>query len=470
MCGIIAAAGALDLTAAVAALDHRGPDAAATVQEGGVTLGHTRLAIQDPTARADQPYRDGPVCLVYNGELFNQNDITDRVEDAAPGRTWATSGDTEVVAAALNVLGPETALPLLDGMYGLAWTDARRPGILHVARDRHGEVPLHVHQAAPLLVASELKAFRALGRRCGPAVVDVPAGQWWELSTAGSIRRHLHHQLTAAPNPTLTRDTAARELRGALARGVFRRLVADVPVCALLSGGLDSAAIVAELVRHRPGLTCYTARLDPRSRDLRCAREAAETLGVTLVEVDVAPPTADDLTHALAVIEQPRKAQVEITWPCLALAARMHADGFKVTYSGEGSDELWASYGYAYRGLAEAGWYGYRRHLVAAQAVRNFPRVNKAFMAHSVEARLPFLDPELVTLALSMPRHVVRDADTPAGRKAVLSAAYADRLPASITRRPKVGFQDGLGLKPLISRTLPDPARYYRAEHHRLYG
>ncbi|WP_413808138.1 asparagine synthetase B family protein [Streptomyces sp. OE57] len=470
MCGIIAATGHVDLTAAVGALAHRGPDAAAVVQEPGVTLGHTRLAIQDPGARSDQPYRDGPVTLVYNGELFNAPRVRALVEAADPGRTWSTTGDTEVVAAALAVLGPEVALPELDGMYGLVWTDQRRPGVLHAARDRHGEVPLHVHRALPFLVASEIKAFRALGRRCGKAVVDVSPGEWWELYPAGGLTRHTYHQLTATPTPELTRETAAPALRRALARAVDRRVIADVPVCALLSGGIDSAAIVAELVRHHPGLTTYTAVLDPRSADLRHARETAEALGVQLVEVPVTPPTADDLTHALAVIEQPYKAQVEIAWPCLALAAAMRADGYRVTYSGEGSDELWASYGFAYRGIKASGWYGYRRDLIAAQAVRNFPRVNKAFMSSSVEGRLPFLDPDLVTLALSMPVDVVRDADTPAGRKAVLSAAYADQLPASVTRRGKVAFQDGLGLKQVITRALPNPVRYYRAEHSRLYG
>lgn len=469
MCGIIAATSHVDLTPALDALTHRGPDAAAVVQEYGVALGHTRLAIQDPGARSDQPYRDGPVTLVYNGELFNAPQVRALVEAVDPRRTWSTSGDTEVVAAALAVLGPEAALPELDGMFALAWTNARRPGILHIARDRHGEVPLHVHRGAPFLVASELKAFRALGRRCGKAVVDVPPGEWWELY-AGALTRHAYHQLTARPAPDLTRETAARQLRHALARAVDRRVISDVPVCALLSGGIDSAAIVAELVRHHPDLTTYTAVLDPKSPDLRCARETATALGVDLVEVPVTPPTADDLTRALTVIEQPYKAQVEIAWPCLALAAAMRADGYRVTYSGEGSDELWASYGFAYRGIKTSGWYAYRRELITAQAVRNFPRVNKAFMAHSVEARLPFLDPDLVTLALSMPMDTVRDADTPARRKAVLRDAYTGALPTSVTHRAKVAFQDGLGLKPEITRALPNPTRYYRAEHFRLYG
>lgn len=468
MCGIIAAAAPLDVSPAVTALTHRGPDAAAVAEAAGVTLGHTRLGIQDPGPSSDQPYRDGPLTVVYNGELFNTAAVRALVQEQDPERVWATSGDTETVTAALAVLGPQRALPALDGMFSLAWADERTPGVLYAARDRHGEVPVHVHRGAPMLIASELKAFRALGRRCGAAVVDVGPGEWWEL-TADRARRHVFHHLTAAPID-MTREWASFALAAALARAVDRRVIADVPVCALLSGGIDSAAIVLELTRHHRDLTCYTAVLDPRSADLRHARETAAMLGVRLVEVPVPPPTADDLTTAIDVIEQPSKAQVEIAWPCLTLAAAMHADGYRVTYTGEGSDELWASYGFAYRGIAETGWHGYRRDLIAAQAVRNFPRVNKAFMAHSVEGRLPFLDPDLVDLALSMPREAVQDGDTPSGRKAVLQAAYRGRLPDAVTRRGKVAFQDGLGLKPIIAAQLTDPARYYRAEHSRLYG
>src|SRR4051812_48337995 len=105
MCGVVAVAGALDATLAVAALTHRGPDASGLFAGNGVTLGHTRLAIQDVDARSDQPFTDGPVTVVYNGELFNAGWVRAAVEQAAPGRPWVTSGDTEVVAAALAVLG-----------------------------------------------------------------------------------------------------------------------------------------------------------------------------------------------------------------------------------------------------------------------------------------------------------------------------------------------------------------------------
>jgi asparagine synthase (glutamine-hydrolysing) len=463
VCGVIAAAGQLDLSPAVAALAHRGPDAAATAQTAGVSLGHTRLAIQDPDARSDQPYTDGPVTLAYNGELFNAAGL----KACMPARQWVTTGDTEVLAAALHELGPAQTLRVADGMFGIAWADARTTGILNLARDRHGEVPLHVHRGTPVLAASELKAFTALGRRCGPAVTDVPPGQWWQITLDGTVTRHVYHQQQAIPAAAATLDSAAVRLGQVLAQAVDRRVIADVPVCSLLSGGIDSAAIALELTRHHPDLVCYTARLSPRSPDLRCARETADMIGAKLVEVNIPVPTADDLTSVIRHIEMPFKAQIEIAWACLHLAKAISADGFKVTYSGEGSDELWASYGFAYHGLAKTDWHTYRRSLIAAQAVRNFPRVNKAFLTHAVEARLPFLDPNVVDLALALPRHAVQDG--PSRPKAVLQRAYLGRLPDTVTRRPKLAFQDGLGLKQAITSVLPDPGRYYRAEYRNLY-
>jgi asparagine synthase (glutamine-hydrolysing) len=167
-------------------------------------------------------------------------------------------------------------------------------------------------------------------------------------------------------------------------------------------------------------------------------------------------------------IELPFKAQIEIGWACLALAERIHDDGFKVTFTGEGSDELWASYGFAYHGLKTSDWYTYRRDLIMDQARKNFARVNKVFMAHGVEGRLPFLDPDVVDLALSLPRVSVQNGSSQP--KAVLTRAYADRLPTDVIHRPKVAFQDGMGLKTAIAKTINDPARYYRVEHSRLYG
>lgn len=467
MCGIVASpTSAINLAPAVKALGHRGPDAHAVKFSAGVTLGHTRLAIQDLDSRSDQPFHSAGITVAYNGELFNAADVRKRIDEAVPGHPWRTTGDTEVVANALAVFGPYEALRMFDGMFALAWSNVDRPGVLFVARDRQGEIPLHVHWAHPIVAASELKAFTALGRRCGKAVVDVPPGEWWELST-GQVKVNRFHRVIARPMDIQPVD-ASDSLRYALSRAVDRRMISDAPICSLLSGGIDSAVIAYELSRRVPDLVCYTAVLDPKSRDLRCARETAEALGVDLVEVPVDVPSADDLTEVIRQIELPYKAQIEIGWPCLALARAIKADGFKVTFTGEGSDELWASYGFAYHGLQKQDWHTYRRDLIMSQADKNFPRVNKSFMAHGVEGRLPFLDPDVVDLALALPRISVQNG--PAQPKAVLQRAYRGDLPSSVIDRPKVAFQDGMGLKAAISNRLAQPVRYYRAEHRRLYG
>jgi asparagine synthase (glutamine-hydrolysing) len=248
----------------------------------------------------------------------------------------------------------------------------------------------------------------------------------------------------------------------------MERAISDVPVCTLLSGGIDSAAVAYGLKQVLPGLVAYTAVFDKKSRDLKMARLAAEQIGIPLVEVNVPQPSTCDLASVIGHIEMASKAQVEIGWPCLKLAEAMRADGFKVTFSGEGSDELWASYGFAYHALQTQDWHLYRRDLFLTQAQRNFPRVNKAFMAYGIEARLPFLHVPLVELALSLRKDAVQDGKS--RPKAVIQRAFAGLLPDEVTRRPKVAFQDGLGLKAAIAATIADPAKLYRAEYARQYA
>lgn len=470
MCGIVACTGERDVGPALDAIAHRGPDDVQTLRGNGVTLGHVRLAIQDPTDASRQPYTDGPVTVVYNGELFNSMRVRAEVEEHDPGREWQTTGDTEVVAAALSVLGASRALRLMDGMFSVVWTEDGSPGVLHAARDRRGEIPLHLYRGpGGTVVASELKAIGALvPGRVVPYVLDVAPGQWWRIGPDGSVRRYAPALATAAPDPDETLERASPRLREALSTAVDRRMISDVPVCSLLSGGIDSAVIAYELSRRTPDLVCYTAVMDPRSRDLRCARETASHLGVKLMEVPVASPSPGDLARTVRSIELPLKAQVEIGWACLTLARAIRSDGFKVTFTGEGSDELWASYGFAYHGVARKGWYAYRHGLVDEQARKNFARVNKSFMAHGVEGRLPFMDPGVTGLALSLPQSAV--ADGRSRPKAVLQRAYGDVLPSSVVHRSKVAFQDGMGMKDAAARAVADPGRFYRAEFARAYG
>ncbi len=459
MCGIVGSIGA-DIGAGLRALAHRGPDAQGMVRVGDLYLGHTRLAILDLDPRSNQPFAYGKVRLVFNGEIWNYQAV--RAELVGLGQEFATTGDTEVVAAALDRWGP-AALARFNGMFALAWTTDGET--LHLARDRFGEIPLHLAQQRPFLFASELKALRALGAHPG-SLADLGPGCYAEVTRRG-VRQTRYYDPPARP-VVIDRPEASQRLFALLEAAVQERAIAEVPVCTLLSGGIDSAAVAYLLQQQLPDLVAYTASLDPRSADLKSAKRTAAALGIKLRVIPVAAPTADDLARVIHHTEMPYKAQVEIGWACLQLAQAMPADGFKVTFSGEGSDELWASYGFAYHGLQNQDWHQYRKQLFLDQARKNFPRCNKVFMAHGIECRLPFLHPTVVEFALALPRQAVQEGTR--RPKAVLQDAFRGQLPDHVTRRPKVAFQDGLGLKAAIASTLPDPRRFYDAEYRNQFG
>jgi asparagine synthase (glutamine-hydrolysing) len=441
-------------------LHHRGPDASGCIQAGQVSLGHTRLSILDPSERSNQPFTYNSVTVAYNGELWNYRALRKQLEGA--GHAFHTTGDTEVVACALHHWGIQ-ALPKMDGMFAIAWVVDREPNSVYLARDRYGEIPLHVSLEAPVLFASERKALVAMGATAD-RVEDVSAGQCWrfEGSTFDT------YQFYDMPSTTTGRYGSPVELLSLLTEATRIREISDVGVCTQLSGGIDSAAITYLMAQHVPDLVAYTAVYQRNSRDHRCAKEVAFELGIDLVEVPVEKPAPGDMADVVWHIEQPWKVQVEIGWASLCLARAMRSDGFKVTFTGDGSDELWGSYNFSQLAFATgADWFQYRRRLYRRLARTNFQRNNKIFMAHSVECRAPFCHQPLVEFALSLSREAV----TLEGQslKGILQEAFRGLLPDSVIDRPKVGFQDGLGIKKDIAHVVVNPKRFYRGVYKRLF-
>lgn len=454
MCGIVGGRGRVQ-PERVQALAHRGPDGSGTWQGKHFWLGHTRLAILDPEARSDQPFHYGDTVVAYNGELWNFREL--RAELLALSSVFRTTGDTEVVAAALDRWGAD-ALPRMEGMFALAWSSDGGE-TLHVARDRFGEVPLHCGGAD--LFASELKALPSAGARWFPPGAVMTLGPGERRAPAP------WYQLTRRPVPA----EPERVIRGLLAAGTRERTVSDCGLCVLLSGGIDSSAIAYHLAAGglRPRAYCAVGKRD--SADVRNARRVAGELGLELVEVPVPPPTAEDLSRVVHVIEQPSKPQVEIAWACLHLAERIAADGIKVTLSGEGSDELWGSYGRSgYHGIQAEGWFAYRRRIFHEQHRKNFARTNKVFMRHGVECRLPFLSTALVETALALPLvDVHRETGYEVKRKRILADAYRGALPPPVLERLKMTFQEGAGLSTGSAAAVADPLRFIRAEFRAAY-
>lgn len=433
MCGLIGIAGPAadaltpeNAEAFVGQVAHRGPDGWGLAAGDGWRLGHTRLAIQDLTAAGSQPFVVEDLTLTFNGEIWNANALEVGQRE--------TSSDTEVVAKLLQRHG-EHALEDLDGMWALAWHDGQE---LRLARDRYGKVPLYyATDGASLYWASE---YQALPQSLRGA--PVPPGHVLAVDTAtGSARAYpwaTEEQLAIGPPAT------PETVRALLRKGVAERLVGDRSIAFMLSGGLDSSLILALAREHYSGseLVAYTAVLDPESRDLAAARWVAEHFGVPLVEVPVPVPTEETIAAAVAAVEIPMKAQVEIALAHLPVMEQIAADGHAVCLSGEAADELFGGYGGMQIKAAKADDDGYReikRAAVEKMSRGNFSRVNKVGMAYGVECRLPFMQSDLVALALEATK-----ADSPPGKK-LLKAAASGLVPDRIIRRPKETFQGSVG-------------------------
>lgn len=459
MCGIVGGfTNSIEL--GVKALLHRGPDAQAVIQIGGLVLGHSRLAILDLDERSNQPFVYGQTTLVFNGEIWNYQAL--REELKGEGCRFKTTGDTEVLAAALDRWGVD-ALPKVNGMFAIAWTQDGET--VYLARDRFGEIPLHIAKQCPFYFASELKALLALNAH-PKSFDDIQPGHYAKVTKKG-LQSISYYDISTAP-AQVDKEAAASQLYNLLQNGTTERAISDVPVCTLLSGGIDSAIVASFLSQQVDDLVAYTAVYNPKSQDLQNARLVAKFLGIELREIYVPQPTTSDLSRVIQHIEMPYKAQIEIGWPCLKLAEAIQADGFKVTFSGEGSDELWASYGFAYHALQTQDWHQYRKDLFLSQARKNFVRCNKIFMTHSIECRLPFLHPPLVDYAISLPQNIVQDGRS--RPKDILQKAFVGHLPDKITKRAKVAFQDGMGIKKAIEQVISNPRRFYNVEFSRLYS
>ncbi len=384
------------LAAMIERLVHRGPDDHGIWVDGPVGFGHRRLSIID-LAGSQQPMAsaDGRLHITFNGEILNYRELRGRLR-----YPFRTSGDTETLLAAFEEYGP-SSVEHLSGQFAFAIHDGN-DGSLWLFRDRLGILPLYYwiddHQ---LVFASEIKAlFPALPRR--PEVDQqglaaylahrsVPAprtlfagvrklkpGHCLHVTRNGSVRLERWWSISEADTSQATPgDVATSRVAEALRASVERNLVADVPVGAYLSGGVDSSLIVA-LMTGLAGVgkvhTFSAGFGDSEYDEVHHARQVSKHLGTVHHEVTV---TADDFERLWPSLTWHRDAPIsepsDIAVFRLAELARQHVN---VVLSGEGSDELFAGYP-KYRFARATAWAG----LV--------PNPLRAAMIDRVERRLP---------------------------------------------------------------------------------
>jgi asparagine synthase (glutamine-hydrolysing) len=493
-------------------MEPRGPDASGLVERPGVVLGHRRLKIIDLSERAAQPMRDEDLGLtiVFNGCIYNFRELRKELEDA--DYTFRSTSDTEVILKAYHAWGRE-CVERFNGMFAFAIHDDAS-GVTFCARDRLGIKPFYYHRSPrafrfastlPALLASGLDdtALDPVGlhqymsfHSVVPAphtvlksVRKLPPGTRLTIDANGNEEQEVYWRLAfPAPDDTPAAFEDLRDRLGeALRRAVKRRMVADVPVGVLLSGGVDSSLVVGLLAESGvKDLNTFTIGFesvnDEEGNEFPYSDIIASEFGTRhhKLEIDSAELVAH-LPDCFRAMSEPMVSHDNIGFYLLSREVAKHV---KVVQSGQGADEVFGGY-FWYPPMLESrapeqdytGQFLDREHEEVAEALgsrfvsedhsrafvaRHFAesdaehpvdkalhidttvmlvddpvkRVDNMTMAWSLEARVPFLDHELVELAARIPPIMKVDR----GGKYILKEAARSVIPHAVIDRPKGYF------------------------------
>jgi asparagine synthase (glutamine-hydrolysing) len=452
MCGIGAildpagGAGEHAVTGMVEALRHRGPDGQAVRRIGPLTLAHTRLAIID-VAGGDQPLdsEDGSVTAIVNGEIYNHLELRARLE--RDGHRFSTRSDSEVVVHGYEQAGPDFVKEL-NGIFAFALWDAGKRRLV-AARDQFGVKPLYWWtDGRRVALASEVGALIAAGlvqpevdrvaldhflacrfvpapRTLFKGVQKLPPASILTVEEGGTPRVTSFRDAPGTPLEAQDDELATR-LAEKFSAAVERQMMSDVPYGAFLSGGVDSAAVVAAMARSAGtppttftiGFPGHDAELDERAP----AAESARLIGTDHHETVMAESDfLAELARCVPRLEEPCGIP---SAPALLQLSRFAARDVKVVLAGQGADEPHGGYGRHQAAALLAGL----RHLPpalaapAASLARALPRAARARrVAHLLAGRG---DAERLLRLVEVSDGEVRHALTPAGSQ----EAEAERL------------------------------------------
>ncbi len=443
MCGIVAqhgGGGLRELQRMLDRLAHRGPDDSGYKVFDHSWLGHRRLSIVDLDG-GKQPLRSakGSAFLVGNGEVYNHAAVSDAVDG-----DFRTGSDNEIALHLLDHEGP-AALARLNGMF--AFVMAAEDGRFVAARDPVGIKPLYwSRRDGQVRFASEMHAFEPDWQ---PDVEPFPPGHSW---TPEDGLERFASAVPVGPLASPVTDLVAGT-REVLVRAVERQMMGDVDVGVFLSGGLDSSLVAAIAARWsaRLGKTLHTFAVGtPGSPDLAAARQVAEHLGTDHREFTyTAQEALASLPEVVRSIESFDPGLVRSAVPNFMLARRT-AEFVKVVLTGEGADELFAGYAYMAEMTEPDDLHAELERTVRSLHNLNLQRCDRVTMAHGLEARVPFLDLEVIRWALSLP---AEQKVTGPGRleKTLLREAFDGWLPPELLWRVKAEFGDGSGARDVLT-------------------
>ncbi|WP_317450925.1 asparagine synthase B [Alkalibacillus aidingensis] len=449
ICGIFARTGHLmddEMDRILHSMEHRGPDEGKTVQLDQFHLGHQRLSIIglddgiQPIGNEDQHK-----WVVVNGEIYNYPQLKPQYEDK---HTFLTESDSEIVLKVLEEDGVD-GIKKLDGMFAFFFADEDNHSFV-AARDTLGIKPLYYgkDQHGKYMFASEMKTLYLITEE----VNEFPAGHYYTPETGFVCYRQIErpHQEEIGQTDV---DQCCSAINQYLENAVKKRLLSDVEVGVLLSGGLDSSLIAAIAKKHHEGdppLKSFCVGSEG-SEDILRAREVAEAIGTDHYEYIY---TKEELVEVIRTViyhlESYEPSLVRSALPNY-FVSKLASKHVKVILSGEGADELFAGYDY----LTDF----HSTDMLNDEIIRiinslhniNLQRADRMSMAHSLELRVPFLDLELIDEALKIPVDLKLHKDGQM-EKWILRKSFDGVIPESVLWRKKEEFSAGSGALDILEQ------------------
>lgn len=446
MCGILAVIGKKEDQELVSKLSkrmsHRGPDESDVhITESGAILCHERLAIMDVSTGKQPIQGTSTAWMIHNGEIYNYQSLK---ENELKGHKFRTTGDSEVIVHLYEKYG-YGFLNKLDGDFAFVVVDKND---FIAARDPIGVKPLYYGKDAEgaLWFASEMKV---LADQCEEFQAFPPG--YYYTPTTGFVQ---YYKPDWYKMEDCTEEADLKRLRESLIAATKKRLMSDVPLGVLLSGGLDSSltsSIASRLLKEKgKKLHSFSIGLTAEAPDLMAAKKVADFLGTEHHEIHFTIEEGIGIIKKLIWhLETYDVTSIRASTPMYFLSKAITEKGIKVVLSGEGADEIFGGYLYFKNAPSAEEFQSETIRRVKRLSTADCLRADKSTMAHGLEARVPFLDKSFLQTAMEIaPEHKMPKKHGGI-EKYILRKAFDTQedpfLPEEVLWRQKEQFSDGVG-------------------------
>ncbi|RXR32106.1 asparagine synthase B [Flavobacterium piscinae] len=446
MCGILAIIGKGKDESLVQELSkrmsHRGPDESDLhVTENGHILSHERLSIVDLHTGKQPIQGTSSAWMIHNGEIYNHQKLRDGILN---DHTFRTTSDSEVIVHLYEKFGYDFC-DMLDGMFAFVVIDGDD---FIAGRDPLGVKPLYygLDERGRMYFASEMKA---IADQC-KTFSTFPPGHYYTEKT-GFVK---YYQPKWEDETLAVEELDLKAIRETLSESVRKRLMSDVPIGVLLSGGLDSSltSSIASRYMKEMGKTLhsFSIGLDAEAPDAQAARKVADFLGTQHHEIHFTIEQGIEILDKLIWhLETYDVTSVRASTPMYFLSKAITDMGIKVVLSGEGADEIFGGYLYFRNAPSVEDFQKETIERVQKLFTADLLRADKSTMAHGLEARVPFLDKAFLELAIKVKPEEKMPSTYDGIEKYILRKAFdtpeQPYLPEEVLWRQKEQFSDGVG-------------------------